>query len=83
VDYHGQMKSVVSASGRVTIPKRLRDRLGLRPGTALYFRAVNGNLVAEKALPRVAIGAWEGAGQIPGGLSVDEYLNQLRGCPSH
>jgi antitoxin PrlF len=32
------MKAVVAERGQVTIPKRLRDRLGIRPGTVLEFQ---------------------------------------------
>ena len=31
------MKAVVSEKGQVTIPKTLRDRLGIRPGQVLDF----------------------------------------------
>ena len=43
------MKSVVSARGRVTVPKDLRARLGIRQGTELEFSIRNGALVAHKA----------------------------------
>lgn len=43
------MKAVVAERGQVTIPKALRDKLGIRPGTALEFSAENGKLVAHKA----------------------------------
>ena len=42
------MKAVVAERGQVTIPKALRDKLGIRPGTALEFTAKNGLLVAQK-----------------------------------
>lgn len=42
------MKSVVSEKGQVTIPKIVRDRLGLRPGTVLSFEAVGGQLIGRK-----------------------------------
>ena len=42
------MKAKVSERGQVTIPKALRDRLGIRPGTVLDFREEEGLLVAEK-----------------------------------
>jgi antitoxin PrlF len=43
------MKAVVAERGQVTIPKALRDKLGIRPGTELEFAARNGTLVARKA----------------------------------
>lgn len=46
------MKAVVADRGQVTIPKTLRDRLGITPRTVLDFREENGRLVAEKARER-------------------------------
>lgn len=43
------MKAVVAERGQVTIPKALREKLGIRPGTTLVFDAANGTLVARKA----------------------------------
>lgn len=43
------MKAIVAERGQVTIPKALRDKLGIRPGTALEFIAKDGTLVARKA----------------------------------
>jgi AbrB family looped-hinge helix DNA binding protein len=42
------MKAIVSARGRVTIPKPLRARFGLEPGSVLEFQAEGGRLVAHK-----------------------------------
>ncbi len=42
------MKAIVAERGQVTTPKALRDRLGLRPGTALEFSPRDGVLLASK-----------------------------------
>jgi len=42
------MSAVVAERGQVTIPKALRDRLGIVPGTVLDFTEENGRLVATK-----------------------------------
>lgn len=42
------MKSVVSEKGQVTIPKALRDRLGIGQGVVLDFEEHQGQLVARK-----------------------------------
>lgn len=44
------MKATVSENGQVTIPKALRDRLGIRPGVVLEFHDEGGRLVATKAM---------------------------------
>ena len=73
------MTSAVSEKGQVTIPKRVRDQLGIRPGTALTFSAVGGKLVASKAAEAGDVfEKWRGRGRIPGGLSVDAYLAKSR-----
>jgi antitoxin PrlF len=42
------MRAKVAERGQVTIPKPLRERLGIMPGTMLDFEAENGRLVAVK-----------------------------------
>ena len=44
------MKPIVAERGQVTIPKALRDKLGIVPGTVLEFTAENGRLVATKVV---------------------------------
>lgn len=43
------MKAIVSEKGQVTIPKPLRERLGIRRGQVLDFDEEGGRLVARKA----------------------------------
>ena len=43
------MRARVTERGQVTIPKRLRERLGVRPGTVLEFSEEHGRLIAVKA----------------------------------
>ena len=46
------MPSKVQKNGRVTVPKRVRYYLGLRPGTKVAFRlAANGAVALERAKP--------------------------------
>jgi antitoxin PrlF len=72
------MKSVVSARGQVTIPKALRDRLGLRPGTVLEFRNHRGRLIGTKATQDDPVEA------VVGILKLDrttaEVIEELRGA---
>lgn len=46
------MKATVSDDGRITIPKALRARLGIRPGETLEFEAEGGRLVMTKPVIR-------------------------------
>ncbi len=73
------MKTTVSEKGQVTIPKAIREKLGLRPGTVLDLTAVEGKLIGVKKEQEDPISRWLGKGKLPGGLDVDEYLRQVRG----
>ena len=43
------MKATVAERGQVTIPKALRERLGIKPHTVLAFHVEKGRLIAEKS----------------------------------
>jgi len=73
------MKSVVSRDGRITIPKVLRRRLGIVPGTVLAFSDEEGRLVAVRESREDAFARWRGRGRLPNHLTVDEYLGIVRG----
>lgn len=73
------MKAKVAERGQVTIPKALRERLGIRPGTVLEFEEENGKLVAVKAA------AMDTVDQVYGKLGrdrrTDDVIYELRGNP--
>ena len=71
------MKAIVSEKGQVTIPKTLRDRLGIRPGQELDFDEDQGKLVARKVTPRDAVDEAFGILDLPGG--TDAFLAEIRG----
>ena len=77
--YFDGMKSIVSEKGQITIPKALRDRLGLNPGMVLDFEADHGRLVGRKRLPADPFQKWRGQGRLPADHSVDQYLKVARG----
>ncbi|MGA0369809.1 MAG: AbrB/MazE/SpoVT family DNA-binding domain-containing protein [Kiritimatiellia bacterium] len=72
------MKTTVSEKGQVTIPKSLRDQLGLRKGTVLDMRMEEGHLVVVKRQEGSPFQRWRGRGRLPVGDSVDDYLNRIR-----
>jgi AbrB family looped-hinge helix DNA binding protein len=73
------MKTVVSEKGQITIPKAVRDELGINAGTVLEVESVEGKLVAVKKESVDAILKWRGRSKIPGSKTVDEYLRRIRG----
>ena len=73
------MKTIVSEKGQVTIPKALRDALGLVPGVVLHLDLAGQKLVGYKEVTRDPIRKWQGRGRLPGKLRTDEYLAKVRG----
>jgi antitoxin PrlF len=73
------MNAVVSEKGQVTIPKELREQLGLSPGTILAFRTEGGKLIAQKSLQGDPLDKWWGKGKLPAGFkNVEDYLRSTR-----
>lgn len=73
------MKTVLSEKGQITIPKPLRERLGLRPGQILDFEVKDGQLVLTKASGRDPVDGVYGTARF--GASTDELMRELRGEP--
>ena len=71
------MKTTVSEKGQITIPKRLRDRLGLRPGTILSFEEEAGRLVGRKIMPADDLDELVGILPLEGG--TDAFIREIRG----
>lgn len=70
--------SRVSEKGQVTIPKRIRERLGIVPGEVLEFEeGPEGRLVARKVGGRDPVDDAYGVLGVEGG--TDELIDRLRG----
>ena len=68
---------MVTERGQVTIPKSLRERLGIKPGQVLEFEAEDGKLVARKANAQDPVDAVYGVLQLD--RSSDQAIEALRG----
>ncbi|MGH2853618.1 MAG: AbrB/MazE/SpoVT family DNA-binding domain-containing protein [Solirubrobacteraceae bacterium] len=73
------MRSTISEKGQVTVPKPLRDRLGIRGGDRLEFTEGHGGLVLRKATDQDPVEAVYGVLSL--GESTDDALRALRGTP--
>lgn len=71
-----KLKAVVSEKGQVTIPKPLRESLGIRPGTELAFEEHEGHLVARRLITSSPIRRLVGV-LLP--LDVDARIAEMRG----
>ena len=72
------MKAKVSEKGQVTIPKKLRERLGIRRGQVLDFESRDGLLIGRKTAEDDPVAAVTG---ILGPMDVDAELELMRGKP--
>jgi AbrB family looped-hinge helix DNA binding protein len=76
------MKARVSEKGQVTIPKRLRDRLGIHAGDVIEFSEQEGALVGRRLLEGDPVAAVTGTlaqeWAFPD-LSTDAFLDLVRG----
>jgi antitoxin PrlF len=77
------MASTVTSKGQVTIPKPVRDYLGIEPGSEVNFRrADDGSIVIEKADgTRPPSRFAKAVGSAGPGLTTDELMQLLRGDP--
>jgi antitoxin PrlF len=71
------MKARIAERGQVVIPKPLRDRLGLTPGTVLEFAEEQGRLIAVKVDgPSPTHRVWGVVGQ---NFDTDAFISEIRG----
>lgn len=78
------MTSTLTSKGQVTLPKKFRDYLGLRPGAAVGFSlGPNGEVIVQPA-QSPASGRHQGRlrglrGSLDTGRRTDELMRLLRG----
>ena len=71
------LKSRVADRGQVVIPKPLRDRLGVKPGTVLEFSEEHGRLIAVKA--ETLSPARRVFGRLGRNFDTDAFIAEIRG----
>lgn len=75
------MSATVTSKGQITIPKRVRDLLGIGPGSVIDFeRAGDGRIVLVKAGKKARPSRFARLrGHAGKGLSTDEIMAMTRG----
>lgn len=71
------MKSRVTERGQVTIPKSLRERLGIQPGQVVEFSEVDGSIVLRRTTAEHPVDQIFGILQMNRG--TDDLMVELRG----
>lgn len=72
------MEATVAERGQITLPKAVRDALGLVKGTKLKVELEGGRIVLRKDVDD-ALSRMRGRLKLPPGTSTDELLRELRG----
>ena len=73
------MRTIVSEKGQITVPKPLRERLGIRAGDQLEITEDHGQLVLTKASDQDPVQAVYGILSLD--HTTDDTLRGLRGEP--
>lgn len=66
----------VTRKGHVTIPRKIRELLGIRPGTSVKFKVVEGKCVIEKEIPLNNINKW--IGYLGTKRKTDNLIKEIR-----
>ena len=72
------MEATVAERGQITLPKAVRDALGLSKGSVLKVELDGGRIVLRKSVDD-AISRARGKFKLPPGVSSDDVMRELRG----
>ena len=73
------MTSTISSKGQITVPKAVRDRLGLRAGTRVEFELVERGVVLRKGRTSAARPVDLVRGILTRRVSTEALVDELRG----
>lgn len=69
----------VTSKGQITIPKKIRDKLGIGPGEDLGFNEKDGVFYIKKTLKKSPFDKWMGRLKNLKGSKPDNIIEDLRG----
>jgi antitoxin PrlF len=72
------MEATVAERGQITLPKAVRDALGLTKGSLLKVELDGGRIILSKSVDD-AISRARGRFKLPAGKSTDDVMRELRG----
>lgn len=73
------VQAKITSKGQITIPKEVREQLGLRPGDRIGFVRENGHFRLQKVLTESPFDKWAGYLKELEGQDVDEVIEEMRG----
>ena len=72
------MEATVAERGQITLPKAVRDALGLTKGTTLKVELDGGRIILRKDVGD-ALSRMRGRIKLPEGTTTDDVMRELRG----
>jgi antitoxin PrlF len=72
------MEATVAERGQITLPKAVRDALGLVKGSTLKVELDGGRIILRKNVDD-AISRLRGRVKLPPGVTTDDIMRELRG----
>ncbi len=72
------MEATVAERGQITLPKAVRDALGLTKGTRLKVELEGGRIVLRKEISDT-LSKLRGRLKLPPGVTTDDIMRELRG----
>jgi antitoxin PrlF len=73
------MATKITSKGQITLPKPIRERLGVRPGDAVEFVTEGGEVKIRKVLGTNPFARYRGYLEDLAGQDPDRLLTRLRG----
>jgi len=72
------MDATVAERGQITLPKEVRDTLGLTKGTKLTVEIDKGRIILRKDTS-AAVAKLRGIYKLPLGMTTDDVMRELKG----
>lgn len=72
------MEATVAERGQITLPKAVRDALGLTKGTQLKVELDGARIILRKNVDD-AVSRARGRFKLPAGVTTDDVMRELRG----
>ena len=72
------MGTRITTKGQVTVPKDVRDRMGVKPGDEIEFVEEGGEFKLRKAVRRAGIRKYRGYLKRLAGTASDELVVEMR-----
>lgn len=79
IRWRSMIVAKVTSKGQVTIPKKVRDSLGVHPGEEVGFEKKGGVVVITKVVTKSPFDKWVGKLRKLQGQHSDDLVEKLRG----